>query len=209
MALFTSYAPPGVYTTEIFIPTTAASTGTARIPVIIGEGTQFFTISNLELFRGSSSIQDDQSVNENISDQITGFTQNFQTTFYPVTDGTGKGVVTNNPTFVQVQAIYSNGNVVPVTDVSLNGATGAFVTQEIIPAGTDLTISYFFKRGDTLVTNENETFQVPSPATLVVGSGGNTLVLGLTTPGAGGNLVTLQLIDSGTQISLVLASVAA
>src|SRR5271168_2546540 len=203
MALFTSYAPPGVYTTEIFIPTTAAATGTARIPVIIGEGQQFFTISNLELFRGSSSVQDDQSVNENISDQITGFTQNFQTTFYPVTDGSGKGVTTNDPTFVQVQAIYSNGNVVPVTVVSLDGATGQFVTQEIIPAGTDLTISYFFKRGDTLVQAENETFQVPSSATLTVGSGGNTLVLGLTTPGAGGNLVTVQFVDPGAGLGVV------
>ena len=61
MALFTSYAPPGVYTTEIFVSNTATLTGTARIPVIIGEGQQFFTIPNYELFRGSSPVQDDQS----------------------------------------------------------------------------------------------------------------------------------------------------
>ena len=200
MALFTSYAPPGVYTTEIFVSNTATLAGTARIPVIIGEGQQFFTVSNFETFRGSSSIQDDQSVNENISDQVSGLTQSFNTTFFPVVDGTGKGVVTNDPSKLVVQAIYPNGNVVPVTVISLNGATGAFVTQEIIPAGTDLTISYFFKRGDTLVTNEDHTADVPSYATLVVGSGGNTVTLSLSEPGATGNRVTLQFITTSTGV---------
>lgn len=199
MALFTSYAPPGVYTTEIFVANTATLSGTARIPVIIGEGQQFFTISNYELFRGSSPVQDDQSVNENISDQVSGLTQTFNTTFYPVTDGTGKGVVTNDPSKVQVQAVYPNGNVVPVTVVSLNGVTGAFTTQEIIPVGTDLTISYFFKRGDTLVTNEDHSADVPAYATLTVGTGGNTVTLSLSNPGATGNLVTLQFV-SGTAV---------
>src|SRR5271163_1651081 len=203
MAIFASYAPPGVYTTELFVPNTASAVGTARIPVIIGEGVQQFTISNYELFRGSSPVQDDQSVNENISDQVTGFSQSFQTTFYPVVDGTGKGVTTNDPSKIQAQAVYSNGNVVPVNVVTLDGATGAFTTQEIIPAGTDLTISYFFKRGDTLVTNEDETSQIPSYASLTVGSGGNTLKVGLTTPGAGGNLVTLQFVDPGSGLGVV------
>jgi hypothetical protein len=199
MAIFASYAPPGVYTTEIFVPNTASAVGTARIPVIIGEGQQVFTISNYELFRGSSPVQDDQSVNENISDQVTGFSQQFNTTFFPVTDGTGKGIVTNDPSKIVAQAVYSNGNVVPVNVVTLNGATGAFTTQEIIPQGTDLTISYFFKRGDTQVINENETAQIPSYASLTVTPAvGHSLKIGLTTPGAGGNLVTLQFVDPGS-----------
>lgn len=205
MALFTSYAPPGVYTTEIFVPNTAAAVGTARIPVIIGEGLQFFTSSNVELFRGSSPVQDDQSVNENISDQVTGFTQNFQTTFFPVVDGTGRGVVTNDPAKIQMQAIYPNGNVVPVTVVSLDGATGNFTTQEIIPAGTDLSITYFFKRGDTLVSLEDDSVQVPAYAKIWVSaggglqqtSGGALLALSLTNSGELGNLVTVQFIDAG------------
>ena len=198
MALFTSYAPPGVYTTEIFVSNTATLAGTARIPVIIGEGQQFFTVSNYELFRGSSPVQDDQSVDENISDQVSGLTQTFNTTFFPVTDGTGKGVVTNDPSKVQVEAVYSNGNVVPVTVVSLNGATGAFVTQEIIPLGTDLTLTYSFKRGDTLVTNEDHTADIPQYATLTVGETSppsSNVILSLTEPGSTGNLVTLQFIS--------------
>src|SRR5271157_1847786 len=197
MALFASYAPPGVYTTEIFVNNTATLAGTARIPVIIGEGQQFFNVPNYELFRGSSPVQDDQSVNENISDQVTGLSQSFNTTYFPVTDGTGKGSVTNNPQYLQVKALYSNGNIVPVTVVSLNGATGAFITQDIIPVGTDLTLTYNFKRGDTLVANEDHTADVPAYATLTLGTGNNTLTLSLSEPGATGNLVTLQFV-SGT-----------
>src|SRR5271170_1648227 len=194
MALFTSYAPPGVYTTEIFVANTATLNGTARIPVILGEGQQFFNISNYELFRGSSPVQDDQSVNENISDQVSGLSQSFNTTFFPVTDGTGKGIVTNDPSRVQVQALYTNGNIVPVTVISLVGATGAFITQDIIPAGTDLTITYNFKRGDTLVTDENDSAQVPAYATLLIGTPTNTITLSLENPGRNGNNVTLQFI---------------
>src|SRR5271170_7997087 len=111
MALFTSYAPPGVYT-QVILQTNAAPTlGTPRIPVIIGEGQQYFNANNVELFRGSSSVQDDQSVNENISNQVTGLSRTFQTSFYPVTDGSGRGVTTNNPQYVQAETIDPSGNV--------------------------------------------------------------------------------------------------
>src|SRR5208337_86873 len=208
MALFTSYAPPGVYTNVILQTSSAPTLGTARIPVIIGEGQQYFNRNNVELFRGSSSVQDDQSVNENISNQVTGLTRTFQTSFYPVTDGSGKGTITNTPSAVQVESIDPSGNVVPVTVISLNGATGQFTTQLIIPTGYELLITYFFKRGDTFVgvggvtpynVPENLLPQVPTTASLTItdtgGSpppGPSTLTLGLTIPGATGNLVTLQ-----------------
>src|SRR5208282_4898704 len=207
MALFTSYAPPGVYTNVILQTSSAPTLGTARIPVIIGEGQQNFNANNVELFRGSSSVQDDQSVNENISNQVTGLTRSFQTSFYPVTDGSGKGTITNTPSAVQVESIDPSGNVVPVTVISLNGATGQFTTQLIIPSGYELLITYFFKRGDTFIgiggvapynVPENLLPQIPSTASLtVMDAGGSppgtqTVVLGLSTPGQTGNLVTLQ-----------------
>lgn len=208
MALFTSYAPPGVYT-QVILQTNAAPTlGTPRIPVIIGEGQQFFNANNVELFRGSSAIQDDQSVNENISNQITGLSRTFQTSFYPVTNGDGTGTTTNTPSAVQVESIDPDGNMVPVTVISLDGATGQFTTQLIIPSGYELLITYSFKRGDTFIgiggaapynVPENLLPQVPTTASLTVGSGGNTVTLGLTTPGQTGNLVTLQFI-SGTTV---------
>jgi hypothetical protein len=179
--------------------------------VIIGEGQQFFNRSNVELFRGSSSVQDDQSVNENISNQVTGLARCFQTSFYPVTDGSGRGVITNDPTKVQVTAIDPQGNLTPVTVISLNGATGEFCTQLIIPSGYELLITYNFKRGDTFVgiggvapynVPENLLSQVPSTATQIVnGLTGSPplsghVVVSLTNPGFAGNFVTLQLVDS-------------
>jgi hypothetical protein len=196
MALFTTYAPPGVYTFEIFNPQAPAALGSTRVPVIIGEGQQFFSFPNIEVFRGSSAVQDDQAVNENISNQITGFTRGFLTTYSPVTNGEGKGVVTNDPSKVQVQAIDTDGNILPITVISLVGATGAFATQDIIPAGWTLEITYSFKRGDTLITNEDASFQIPTYAALVVApSVGNSVRLSLSNPGSAGNLVTLQFVS--------------
>jgi hypothetical protein len=156
MALFNTYAPPGVYTSVVIQPASAPLFGSARIPVIIGEGVQNFVFSNEEIFRGSSATADDQSVNEDISAQVTGLNNTFQVTYFPVVTGTGKGVVTNDPSLIQVTA-----NGIPVTVISLNGAAGSFVTQQIIPAGTSLLVTYFFKRTDTLITNEDLSAQVP------------------------------------------------
>jgi hypothetical protein len=203
MALFTSYAPPGVYTFEIFNAQASAALGSARIPVVIGEGTQFFSFNNVELYRGSSAVQDDQAVNENLSNQIGGFTRTFQTTYFPVTDGAGRGVVTNDPSKVQAEAIDTFGNILPVTVISLVGATGVFNTQDIIPVGWTLSVTYNFKRGDTLVTNEDASKQIPTTATLTVAPGAlssppttsNSVKLSLSNPGAVGNLVTLQFVS--------------
>ena len=214
MALFTSYAQPGVYTDVVIGQAGGPLFGSNRIPVLIGEGVEEQLHPNVELFRGSSAIADDQSVNENISDQVTGFTNNFQVTFPPVVDGTGKGIVTNDPTKIQVQMTDQDGNVTPVTVISLNGLAGTFVTQAIIPAGNTLKVTYFFKRGDTLVTLEDATAQIPyfaflfldSTGALVQGSGPNFNVppvgalatLSVADPGFLGNNISLQLVQAGT-----------
>src|SRR5271157_5861754 len=207
MALFTSYAPPGVYTSVILQTNSAPTLGTARIPVIIGEGQQFFNAANVELFRGSSAVQDDQSVSENISNQVNGLTRYFQTSFYPVVDGTGKGKITNAPSAVQVTAIDPDGNITPVSVISLDGATGLFTTQLIIPSGYELLITYFFKRGDTFVgvggttpynVPEDLLPQVPTAATFLLAPASPSnprVTISLSTPGAAGNLVTIQFVD--------------
>ena len=205
MALFQSYAPPGVYTSVIIEAAGQPLFGNARIPVIIGEGTQFFTRSNVELFRGSSSVQDDQAVNENISNQVTGLTRSFTATYTPITDGTGKGTVTNDPTKIQVMSIDADGNQIPLTVISLNGTTGVFTTQLIPPTGTELLITYNFKRGDTQVVNEDDSAQIPDFAKLTINATGvaspfvanGSIVLSTTLPGAQGNLTTLTLVDEG------------
>lgn len=206
MALFQSYAKPGVYTTVQIQSAGQSLFGNARIPVIIGEGTTFFTFPNQELIRGSSAVADNHVVSEDLSDQVTGLTNSFQVTFFPVTDGTGKGIVTNDPSKIQVT---SEG--LPLVVISLNGATGQFITQEIIPAGNNLQVSYFFKRTDTLVTNEDLSAQIPTFASLVYAAAGGSppssgsLTFGLTIPGDLGNLVTLAFTNSATGKSDALA----
>ena len=190
---FSSYAAPGVYS-EVQISSGGQSLfGNARIPVIIGEGLQYFNFSNAELIRGSSAVADNQVVLEDLSDQVTGLTNTFQVTYFPVTDGTGKGVVTNDPSKIQVT---SEG--LPLVVVSLNGATGQFITQEIIPRGNNLQVSYYFKKTDTLIKNENLAAQIPTFSSLVYGTVPNQLTFGLTIPGDLGNLVTLAFTDGGT-----------
>ncbi len=196
MALFGSYAPPGVYTSVVISGGGLPLFGNTRIPVIIGEGQQFFTQNNVELFRGSSAVADDQVVNENISDQATGLTRDFNTTYFPVVLGDGTGTVTNDPTKLQVVA-----DGVPTTVISLDGATGAFALQDIPPLGTNLEVTYYFKRGDTLITNENEAFQIPAFASLVISGAelsppSGSITISTSLPGASGNLVSVQFIDS-------------
>lgn len=186
MALFSStYTPPGVETTVIFNAQTAALTGAARIPVLIGEGQQFFTQSNVEIHRGSSATSDDQIVGENLSAQVTGTGRNYQLSHFPVVTGDGSGTTTSVPSFIQMVA-----GGLPVNVVSLNGLTGAFQTQTIVPAGTNVTVTYFFKKTDTRILNENWSSQIPAYAQLTTPG----VTLTVTTPGALANQVTFALV---------------
>ena len=194
MALFGSYAEPGVYTDVVISGGGQPLFGDALIPVLIGEGLEYFAFSNKEIHRGSSSVADDQAVGENISDQITGMDRSFHTTYFPVVTGDGSGTVTTNPANIQVTA-----DGVPVTVITLDGTTGNFVTQDIILLGQDLQVTYYFKRTDTLISNESLSGQVPQFASLTVsGASSSSVVLSTTIPGAVGNLISLTLTDSGS-----------
>jgi hypothetical protein len=195
MALIGSYAPPGVYTDVIISGAGQPLFGSTRIPVIIGEGLQYFTQSNKELFRGSSSTTDDQVVNENISDQVTGTNDTFTVTYPPVTDGSGSGTITNDPSKIQVLV-----DGIPATVISLVGLSGTFVLQDIPPQGSNVEVTYYFKRSDTYITNENLASQIPAFASLTIAGVSSPIVssvtISTTLPGAVGNEVSIQLVDS-------------
>ena len=194
MALFGSYAPPGVYTTVQIAAAGQPLFGNARIPVIIGEGQEYFEQDNVEMFRGSSASADEQVVNENISDQVTQITNEFNTTYFPVTDGSGKGVVTDDPSKVQ---IIVDG--IPATVITLDGENGDFTTAELITPGQNVEISYYFKRGDTLITDEDDSDQVPQFAKLTIYDTEtptpNSMVISTSLPGVTGNSVHLTILD--------------
>lgn len=186
MALFDTYTKPGVYVTEHIADAGIPLFGSTRIPVFIGEGEEYKTFSGVELHRGSSNYADEAIVNENITDQVTGSTRNFQTNYWPVVTGDGKATVTNKPSDIKV---YANG--VPLLVSSLNGATGQFVTSDLIPMGTDLKVSYFFAWTDTQKT-DNLSSQVPTFANALAGiTTPHGLSITPTVPGALGNNVTV------------------
>lgn len=187
MALFDSYTVPGVYTDVNIVDAGAPLFGTTRVPVIIGEGQESFTYSNVELHRGSSSTSDEQVVGENISSQVDGTRTTFQLGYYPVMTGDGSSV-SNNPSDISVLA---DGN--PVVVATLNGATGQFTSYDI-PVGTDVVASYAFKRTDTLYSGEDLSLQIPTYATLAV----QGLGLTLSVPGLSGNSVTLTFTLAAT-----------
>ena len=185
MALFEQYTKPGVYTRETVEDPGIILFGDLRIPVFVGEGQETRSYKNIELHRGSSAVADDLVVKENISDQVTGLIREFVLGYGPVVKGDGTGTTTNTPTDITVLA-----DGVPATVTSLNGATKTFQLHDIYALGTNLEVTYYFKRQDTLVENEDLAPQVPLFATW---SADANLALTLTTPGELGNAVSLAL----------------
>ena len=196
MALFEQYTKPGVYTRETVEDPGTILFGDLRIPVFIGEGEETTSYKNIELHRGSSSVADDLVVKEDVSDQVTGFTREFHTTYFPVVKGDGNGTVSSTATDVVVLA-----DGIPATVTSLNGETGVFQLHDMYAVGTVLTITYYFKRVDTLKENEDLSNQVPVFATWV---GDANFPLTLSVPGASGNSVSVAFV-SGSNTSDALA----
>lgn len=187
MALFDHYVKPGVYTSVVLNDTGSPVFGDGLITVFIGEGQEQFTFNDVELHRGSSAITDDKVVGENISDQIDGLTRTFQLSYFPVVTGTGYGLLTNDPLKVKVLA-----NGVPAVLVSLNGSTGVIQTQDILPLGTNLEVTYYFKRTDTQVVNEDLSYQIPTFASALI----QGILFSVSVPGASGNGVSVTLTDT-------------
>lgn len=185
MGLFNSYVPPGVYTRVVEEDQSAFDYTGQRIGVLIGEGTETKKYSDQTMHRGSSNMADELVVEENISDQVDGLTRTFTLPAYgPVVTGDGTGTVTNDPTKIKVYA-----NDVPVPVATLNGNTRQFTVLSILPKETNLVVRYYFKRTDTLVTDEDLSAQVPTYATYTGLAG---IVLSLTQPGFKGNSVSLE-----------------
>jgi hypothetical protein len=193
MALFGSYAQPGVYTDVQISEGGMPLFGNARVPVLIGEGLEYFEKFNVERHRGSSAVADDQIVSENISDQIKPESvgnHTYKTYYFPVVTGDGSGTVANDVNKIQVTA-----DGVPLTVVSLDGQTGVFMVQELVQEGQNLEVSYFFKKVDTLIT-EDLSHQIPQYAKMSIAS--DALVISVTVPGSVGNQVSITFTQATT-----------
>lgn len=151
---FTSFAWPGVYTKTLNEAPRVTAAGGLRIPAFIGVADEFFEVDNLEMIRGSSSFADNQIVKEDVSSQLTGTNRNFTVTYYPIVTGTGDGVTTTNPNDVTV---YVDDEPVPVASVT--GSTGEIYLVSIPSSTSTVEVSYFYKRTDTLYTDEDLSIQ--------------------------------------------------
>jgi hypothetical protein len=198
MALFDQYTKPGVYTSETVADPGIILFGDLRIPIFIGEGQETFSLKNQEMHRGSSAVADDLVVKENISDQITGFTRQFQLGYFPVVKGDGTGTTTSTPVDITVLADGA-----PATVTSLNGTTGVIQLHDIYVPGTTLEVTYFFKRKDTYISSEDLSDQVPVFATWTYLT---NLALSLSVPGASGNLVSLGVTSTASATDALAVS---
>jgi sulfur carrier protein ThiS len=152
---FVGYAPPGVYTQTTLDPAVAGLLGTVRIPALIGTADEVKLLQAYDMLRGSSPSRDNQKVNEDVSSQMTGTNREFTVVNYPIVTGQGTATITYNTNDVTVKV---NGENVIVA--SVNGLTGV-VTLAIPPKASDTTtITYYYKRTDTKVTDENLSDQV-------------------------------------------------
>lgn len=152
---FTQYIDPGVYTRTLTDDTIATLTGGLRIPLLIGVGSESLQLTDYENVRGSSSSVDNFKGNEDVSVQFTGVDRTIQTLLYPIVKGTGSGEISFDPNTVQVTI---NGN--PVGVAQLFGDIGQIILSTI-PKDTDtVKVSYYFKRTDTLIENDDVSTQV-------------------------------------------------
>lgn len=146
---FTTYSPPGVYTRTLFDPNVASLTGALRVPLYIGTGDEEICFDDVEIFRGSSAVADNQKALENVSSQLDGTNFEFTVANFPITDGTGTGTVTNDPNDVEVLV---NGERAAVRQVI--GEEGRIFLANIPFAEDEVLVNYFYNKTDTEVTDD-------------------------------------------------------
>ena len=191
-----NYAPPGVYTQTNFESPVANAITTARIPVLIGEGSEILIQSDLAVVRGSSSTVDQHVVDENEAGRaivsisaggaitlgaFDGLLTKLQVRNYPITNGDGTGTTSNSR-----NAVVVTFNGTPIVVQAVEGLRG-IVTLAQAPLSTDVVrVTYYFHRRDTLFT-DNVSEQVTADSAVLYGAQGVTPTTGTFTVAAGIN----------------------
>lgn len=155
MGPFTGYSPPGIYTSTTLDASVGGLLANLRIPALIGTSDEVKYVDGYELVRGSSPTLDNKKVNEDVSGQLTGTNRDFTVQNFPIVIGDGLGKITNNTNDVEVKV---NGTKVIVSKVDgLNGK----VYLALAPKDSDVvTVTYFYKKTDTKVVDENISTQI-------------------------------------------------
>jgi hypothetical protein len=173
---FQTYAAPGVYASTTTESPSAQQVGNARIPMFIGVGQEALTQNNIEIIRGSSSVVDTPIFGEDPSGRwvASGSNSNptlgsqngnlikFRVRNFPIVDGDKKGNITFDASKVSV---IVDGEVVVVSEV--DGING--IVSLLIPPSSDsvVSVSYFFSRKDTQITDDVSSQVTKGAAVLV------------------------------------------
>lgn len=152
---FDSFAFPDVYTKTLLEPPRPTAAGDIRFAAFIGVANETKTVSDYEMIRGSSPMADNKIVKQNVSAQFDGTNRDFTVTYFPIVTGAGTGTVSTDP---QTVTVYQNGFPVPVA--SVDGATGVINLVSIPSMGDEILCTYYFKRTDTQVVDEDLTDQI-------------------------------------------------
>ena len=159
-----TYAPPGVYTKTQFETPVAGGLDNFKLPVIMGEGNESLSQTDLEVIRGSSTSQDQRVAEEDETGRsvvlvtpagvvtlgnFDGVLDKFQVRHYPIVTGEGSGTSTTNRTDVSVTI---NGQ--PIVVRAVSGTTGIVQLTQAPQPSDVVRCTYFFKRTDTLITDD-------------------------------------------------------
>lgn len=180
------YAPPGVYTQTNFEDPLQGVATNARIPLLVGTGSEILTQNQLELVRGSSSSVDQRIVQEDetgravvsISDTgavslgaFNGDYDRIQVKNFPIVTGDGSGTTATDTGSVSVTI---NGE--PVVVLAIDGSKGILKLSTSPKLGDEVRTTYFFNRTDTLIT-DNLSDQVTSEAPVIYGAKGEPFAI--------------------------------
>ena len=173
------YAPPGVYTQTNFEDPLQGVASNARIPLLIGTGSEILTQNALELVRGSSSsvdqriVQEDETGRAVVSISQTGVVtlgafdgelDRIQVKNHPIVTGDGTGTTATDTGTVSVTL---NGE--PVVVLAIDGAKGILKLSTSPKLGDEVRVTYFFNRTDTLIT-DNLAEQITPDAPVLLGA---------------------------------------
>lgn len=145
---------PGVYTRTVTEAAGASAAGDIRFPGIVGTGLEETRISEFEIIRGSSAVNDNLILEEDVSSQFDGTSGTFTVENFPIVTGDGTGTVATHPRNV---IVLVNGETTAVN--SVNGLTGEIQLVQIPRATDTVRANYYYKRRDTYIENEDLSYQ--------------------------------------------------
>lgn len=202
------YAPPGTYTQTLYENPTVGLIEGLRIPIFIGTGSEILSLSNFEMVRGSSSMVDQEIVQEDETGRAVvsisqagavtlgafdGELTRIQVRKYPIVSGAGTGTTSTRTSDVVVTINDS-----PIVVTAMSATTGILTLATAPVLGDEVRVTYYFKRTDTQITDDVSD-QVTEDGALLYGAVGEGF-----TVIEGENDVLEIVVDDATTVTVTI-----